>query len=111
MKWPYYQNDINNNSESHNSLKLSFINIWGLYLNFVECESLLESNSPNILVLCKTSLDDSIDSSNFSGRGYLSLIQNDSVTHMHGLAAYVKEGPLFAWDLFLENSVYSNVFN
>ena len=26
-----------------------------------------------------------------SMRGYLSLIQNDSVTHMHGLEVYVKE--------------------
>ena len=36
-------------------------------------------------------------------RGYLPLIQKDSVTHMHGLAVYVKEELPFAWNLSLEN--------
>ena len=36
------------NFESHNSLKLSFTNIWDLHSNFVECESFLESSSPDI---------------------------------------------------------------
>ena len=49
------------NFESHNSLKLSFRNIWGLCSNSVECESFLESNSFDILTLCETNLDDSID--------------------------------------------------
>ena len=40
-------------------------------------------------------------------RVYLSLIQKDSITHVHDLAVYVKEGPPFAWDLFLENSADS----
>ena len=44
-------------------------------------------------------MDGSIDSGNFSVRGYLPLIQKDSVTHMHGLAGYVKDGLLFALDL------------
>ena len=48
------------NFESHNSLKLSFMNIWGLRSNFVDCESFLESNSPDILALCETNLDDSL---------------------------------------------------
>ena len=39
------------NFESHNSLKLSFTNIQGLPSNFVNCESFLESNSPDILAL------------------------------------------------------------
>ena len=52
------------NFESYNSLKLSFTNIWGLRSNFVECESFLESNSPDILTLCDTSLDNSISSDN-----------------------------------------------
>ena len=94
-------------SELHNSLKLSFTNIWGLCLNFVDCESFLESNSADILALCETNLDHSIDSGNFSVRGYLPLIQKDSSTHMHGLAVYVKEGLPFARDLSLENSVDS----
>ena len=72
------------NFESHNSLKLSFTNIRGLRSNFVDCESFLESNLPDILALCETNLHDSIDSGNFSVRGYLPLIRKDSSTHMHG---------------------------
>ena len=92
------------NFESHNSLKLSFTNIRGLRSNFVDCESFLESNSPDILALCETNLDDSVDSGNFCVRRYLPLIRKDSSTHMHCLAVYVKEGLAFAWDLSLENS-------
>ena len=95
------------NFESHNSLKLSFTNIRGLRSNFVDCESFLESNSPDILALCETNLDDSIDSSNFSVRGYLPLIQKDFSTHMQSLAVYVKERLPFAWDVSLENSADS----
>ena len=91
------------NFESHNSLKLSFTNVRGLRSNFVDCESFLESNSPDILVLCETNLDDSIDSGNFSVRGYLPLIRKDSSTHIYGLAVYVKERLPLARDLSLEN--------
>ena len=74
-------------------------------MNFVDCESFLESNSPDILALCETNLNDStIDSGNFSMRGYLPLTQKDSGTHMHGPSVYVKEGFPFAQDLSLENS-------
>ena len=97
------------NFESHNSLKLSFTNIRGLRSNFVDCESFLGSNSPDILALCETDLDDSIDSCNFSLRVYLPLIRKDSGTHMDGLAVYVKEGLSFARDLSLENSVFDSV--
>ena len=38
------------NFESHNSLKLSFMNIRDLRSNFVDCESFLVSNSPDILL-------------------------------------------------------------
>ena len=95
------------NFESYTPLKLRFTNIWGLCSNFVDCESFLESNFPDILALCETNLDDSIDSGNFSVRGYLPLIRKDSITHMHGLAVYVKEGLPFAQDLSLENSADS----
>ena len=88
------------NFESHSSLKLSFTNIWGLP-NFVNCESFLESNFPDILALCDTNLNDSIDSGNFFVRCYLPLIWKDSGTHMHGLVVYVKEGLPFAPDLSL----------
>ena len=53
------------NFELHNSLKLSFANIRGLRLNFVDCESFLESNFPDNLALCETNLNGSIDSGNF----------------------------------------------
>ena len=99
------------NFESHNSLKLSFMNICGLRLNFVECEFFLESNSPYILALCETSLDDSIDSDKFSVRGYLPLIQKDSITHKHGLAVYVKERLPFERDLSLENCGFLLMFS
>ena len=66
------------NFELHNSLLsitctlvLSITNIWGPHSNFVDCESFLELNSPDILPLCETNLDDSINSGNFSLRGYL----------------------------------------
>ena len=95
------------NSESHNSLKLSFTNIQGLRSNFVDCESFLESNSPDIPTLYETNLDGSIVSGNFSVRVYLPLIRKNSSTHMHGLAVYVKEGLPFACDLSLENSADS----
>ena len=80
------------NFESHNSLKLSFTHIQGLRSNFVKCKFFFESNSPDILPISETNLDNSIDSGNFSMRGYLSLTLKNSITQIHGLAVYVKEG-------------------
>ena len=74
--WPYYQKDLNHITLNHTTLKLSFTNIWSLCCNLWECESFLESNCPDILVLYETNLDDSIVSGNFSVRGYLPLIKN-----------------------------------
>ena len=54
-------------------------------------------------------MDDSIVSGNFSVRGYLPLIQKGSISHMHDLAVFVKEGLPFARDLSLENSTGSNL--
>ena len=62
------------NFESHNSLNLNSGIIGDLFLNFAECESFWESNFPDICALCETNLDDSIDSGNFSVRGYLPLL-------------------------------------
>ena len=87
------------NFELHNSLKLSFTNIWSRHSNFADCESFLESNSPDILSLCESNLDNSIDSGNFSVKSYLPLIRKDSSTHMHGLAVYVKGLPSFCMGL------------
>ena len=97
------------NFESHNFLKLSFTNIWGLCSNFVDCEFFFKSDSPDIPVLCEATLDNSIDSGNFPVRGYLPLIWKDSTSHMHALEVYVKEGLLFACDLFLENPADSDL--
>ena len=82
-----------NNFELYKSLRLTFTNIPGLCSNFFECESFLESNSPDILAPCD--------------RGYLPLIRKDYIPYMHGLAVYVKERLPFAWDLSLENSADS----
>ena len=93
------------NFELRNSLKLSFTNI--LRSNFVDCEFFLESNSLDTLALCETNLDDSIDSGYFSVRGCFPLIWKDSVTHIHDLAVYMKEGLPLAQDLSLEDSADS----
>ena len=97
------------NFESRNSLKLNFKNIHSLRSNFVDCESFLQSNSPDILVLSETNLNDSVDSGNFSVRGYFSLIRKNSSTHMQGLAVYLKEGLPFARDISLEN--FADLYN
>ena len=60
----------------------------------------LNQDCLDTLALYETNLDDSIGSGNFSVRGHLPLIQKDSVTNMHGLAVYMKEGLLFARDVF-----------
>ena len=65
---------------------------------------MLKSNSPDILALYKTNLDDSIDSGNFSVKDSLPLIQKDSVTNVHSLAVNVKEELPFARDSSLKNS-------
>ena len=98
------------NFEPYNSLRLSLTNIWGLRSNFVECESSLESNSPDILAPYETNLDDLIDCGNLSVRGYLPLIRKDSFNQMHSLAVYVKEGLPFAWDLSLGNCRFFLMF-
>ena len=72
--------------------------------SFKFCECFLESNSPEILALCETNLDDPIDSGSFSVRVYLPLIWKDSTTHLHGLEVYIKEELPFAHNLSLENS-------
>ena len=95
------------NFKPHNFLKLSFSNIRRLCSNFVACESFLESNSRHFLALCGTDLVDTVDFGNFSVRGNLALIQKGFITHMDGLALYLKEGPPFARDVSLESSVDS----
>ena len=55
-------------------------------------------------------MDDSSDLGNFSVRGYLPLIQKDSVTHIHDLADYMKEGFPFTQDVSLEKSAGSYLY-
>ena len=62
--------------------------------------SFFESNSPDIFAFCVTDLNESIDSSNVSVRGYLPLIRKDYVTHMHGLVVYMKKGLPFGTYLY-----------
>ena len=76
-------------------------------LNLVECESFLESKCPDIFALCKTNLDDSINSVDFFVKSYLPLIRKDSFIQMHGFVLFVKEGLLFVRVLSLENSAGS----
>ena len=105
--WRYYQKHVNQIILNQITLKVSFTNIRGLHSDFVDCESFLESNSPGILALCETNLDDSIDSGNFSVRRYLPLIGKDSSAHMHCLIVYVKERLPFARGFSQENSIDS----
>ena len=106
--WSYYQKHVNQIILNHPILYRLALRIFEAFVRIVLIvNSFLESNSPDILPLCETPLDDWIDFGNFSVRGYLPLIRKDSSTHMHGLAVYVKEGLPFARDLSLENSADS----
>ena len=54
---PCYEKYLNQVILNSITLRLSFTNIPGLRSNFVDCESFLEPNSPDILTVCKTNLD------------------------------------------------------
>ena len=87
-----------------NEIRLSFANIWGLCCDFDGCYwSFLKFNSSNT-PLCDTNFEVSIHNSDFPVRVCILLIWKDSVTHMHGLAVYVKERLPFKWELSQENS-------
>ena len=73
--------------------------------SFEFCKSFLKPDSADILPQCDTNLDDSIDSGNFSVRGYLPLTQKDLSTHMDDIVVYVKEGLPFACNLSLHTVV------
>ena len=66
------------NFQLHNSLKLGFT-IFEVFIQILLIVNLsLNQTSPDILALCETNLDDSIESVNFSMRGYLPFIRKDS---------------------------------
>ena len=94
------------NFESHKSLKLSLTNIIGLCSNFVECISFLTF----WLYVRITWITQLILAISLWGV-ILFLIQNDYITHMHGLTVYVREGLPLVWDLSLKNSADSYVWN
>ena len=98
--WKVHKPD---NFELNNSWKFSFSNIQGSPSNLIGCEYFLESDSPDSLALSETNLEDSIDSSSFFVRGYISLIQKDFVTHLYGLEVYANEGIPFAGDMSFKN--------
>ena len=50
-----------------------------------------------------------IDSGNSTVKCYLPLIRKDSISHIHGLAVYVKKGLSLSWDLSPENSADSSL--
>ena len=71
------------NFESHNSLMRSFINAFAQISWIVNLS--LNQHSPDILSLCETNLDDSIDSGNLFVGVYLPLIRKGSATHLNNL--------------------------
>ena len=87
------------NFHLHKSLKLSFTNVQGLRSSFVEYESFLELNSPDIHVLCETNLDDSVDSGNFSILGptyfllYINGLSDDVICN---IGIYVDDTKLYS---------------
>ena len=86
-----------NNFEPHGSLKFNFTNIRGLCSNFVECESSLESNSPDSLAVW-----DKLGCLNwfwqFPCEGLPSFDSEGFVTHIDDVGVYVKEGLPFDWN-------------
>ena len=62
-----------------------------------------KSKSPYIFSLCQTNLENLIDSSYLSARGYLPLIWKYSVSHTHVASVYLEERLPLAKELSLEN--------
>ena len=85
-------------------LSLAFTNIRGLRTNFSHVESFLTHTSPDILALCETNLNPSIDSGDFVVDGYLPINRKDSSSHMHGLGLYVRDNLPIAREPSLEDS-------
>ena len=95
--------------KSHTSLKVSYTNSRGFCSNLLHCESCLETNLSDILALCETNLEDTVDSNSFIVKGYLSLIRKDSSVHVHCLVVFVKEGLPFAREISLETLCVNHI--
>ena len=96
-----------NKFESHNSLKLSFTNIWDLCRsNSVECESFLESNSSDIFTHCGTPgwLDWFWK---FFCEEFLSSYNQKGFYYSYTWPCSLHEGLYYAPDVTLENSMAS----
>ena len=78
------------------------------YLNDFRPVSYKRYDEIDIFVLLETSLNDTSDSGNLMD--YLPLVWKESLTDMHDLVVYVKEGVPFAWDLSLKNSADSYLY-
>ena len=83
--WPYYQKHVNQITLSCAILKTLALRIFQTFVQIFLIANLSLNQTPDILPVCETNLDDSIDSGNVFVRGYLRLIRKDSNTHMHGL--------------------------
>ena len=102
MKLPWFQKYIY-------QIVLNHLTLWDLALPIFEIFVLISvdvnlSLNQILLPLCETNLEDSIDCSNYSVRGYLSLIQKDPATYLHDFAVYVNEGTPLAHESSLESS-------
>lgn len=86
LKLLYYQAGGNQMTLNHTalfSLVLAIAEVFNLIL-------MVKTNSSHIFTLCKTELENPINSCNFYQRGYLPSIQMASA-HMYGLAIYEKQ--------------------
>ena len=88
-------------------LKISLSNICDLQTNFPHHESFILSQLLDLLILCETNLEGPIHTSHHSIHDYLSLIQNDSSTHMLGIGHFVKGNLPFTGDVSLESFKHS----
>ena len=108
VKSPFWLNEMAilskvgkpDNLEPQNSLTLSFNNIRSPHFYLAGYESFLESSSPDILSLCETNLEDSIDSKNCSVRGYTPLIERIPLL-IYMVLRFCEEG-LFCTELISE---------
>ena len=82
-------------------IKLSLaLQIFKAFFRILLIVNLPLNQTPDIPILCKTNLGNSIDSGNFYVRGYLPLIWKDS-TNMYPFTVHVREELPFLLELSL----------
>ena len=92
------------NFETKKFLNVSFTDVCGICSDFVVSETFLELNCHGILALCETNLNHSFDSNNFSLKGNPWILK-DYITHMNGLAVFLRKGMHSACDSSLKTLV------